>query len=352
MTDVKEEVASFRNLYNAMKKCRKGVMWKDSVSRFNNNGLVSILKLSKSLRDGSYKINKYYNFVIHEPKRREIVSTNFKDRVFQRSLTDNYLYDKITNSFIHDNGACQIGKGTDYAMDRLNTHMQRFFRKHGLDGYVLQCDMKDYFGSTSHKLAKESIRHNVDDEWVLMHTDAIISSFNQGVNPDVGMGLGSQVTQLTQLLVLDKLDHYIKEVLKIKYYIRYMDDFMLIHHDKEYLKDCLEKIKMNVEGLELRLNTKKTQIFPLRQGINFLGFKFKLTETGKIIRILSKENIKKRKRKLRKYKDLVSQGKMTREKADECYTSWKAHANKGNSYNLIKRMDEYYNNLWEGESNV
>ena len=90
-----------------MKKCKKGVMWKDSVSRYYNNGLVSILKLANSLEDNSYKIDKYYEFTIYEPKRREIVSTRFKDRIFQRSLTDNYLYNKITNRFIYDNGACQ-----------------------------------------------------------------------------------------------------------------------------------------------------------------------------------------------------------------------------------------------------
>ncbi len=102
-----------------------------------------------------------------------------------------------------------------------------------------------------------------------------------------------------------------------------------------------------IEALGLSLNIKKTQIFPLKQGINFLGFKFKLTETGKVLRLLSKENIKKRKRKLRKFKKLVDESKMTKEKADECYESWKAHAKKGNSYKLLQRMDEYYKNLWE-----
>lgn len=330
-----------------MKKCKKGVVWKDSVSRYYNNGLVNILKLGNSIENETYKIDDYYKFTIYEPKKREIVSTKFKDRVFQRSLTDNYLYDEITNSFIYDNGACQIGKGTDYAMDRLSCHMQRYFRKYGLDGFVLKIDMKDYFGSTPHCVAKATLRYNVNDKWTLSHTDKIIDSFDQGKDPDIGMGLGSQITQLTQLAVLDKLDHYIKEELKVKYYIRYMDDLVLIHHDQGYLKECLIKIRANVEALGLRLNAKKTQIFLLKQGINFLGFKFKLTENGKVIRLLCKENIKIRKRKLRKYKSLVYNGKMTRDKANECYESWKAHAGKGNSYNLLKRMDEYYSNLWE-----
>lgn len=347
MEDIKEKVCSFGSLYKAMTKCRKGVMWKDSVARYSNNGLSSVLRLHNSLKNGTYKIDGYSRFTIYEPKEREIVSTKLKDRIFQRSLCDIYLYGAITKSFIYDNCACQIGKGTIFAMNRLNCHMQRHFRKHGLNGYVLNCDIKNYFGSTTHVTAKNAVARNVKDKWALERVCDIIDSFSHPDNPGIGMGLGSQVTQLIQLAVLDSVDHFIKEELKIKPYIRYMDDFILIHHDKEYLKECLVKINTKVKEKGLRLNTKKTQIYPLKQGINFLGFKFRLTNTGKVIRLLSKENIKKRKRKLRKFKELVDDGRMTRKKADECYGSWKAHAKKGNSYNLLKRMDTYYKSLWK-----
>ena len=349
MDSIKDTVCSFAYLYKAMTKCRKGVMWKDSVARYSNNGLASVLKLYNSLNTDTYSIDEYHHFTIYEPKEREIVSTRFKDRVFQRSLCDNYLYDVITKSFIHDNCACQVGKGTDFAMDRLNCHMQRYFRKYGLNGYVLRCDIKNYFGSTPHQIAKKTVRRNVKDRWVLGHLENIIDSFSSNDKPGVGMGLGSQVTQLIQLAVLDGLDHTIKEELRIKQYIRYMDDFLLIHNSKEYLRECLLQINAILEKLGLKLNTKKTQIFPLKQGIDFLGFKFKLTETGRVVRIINKENVKKRKRKLRKLKKLVDDGKMTREKADQCYESWKSHAKKGNSYKLLQRMDKYYASLWKEE---
>lgn len=108
MEDIKEKVCSFESLYKAMAKCRKGVMWKDSVARYSNNGLASVLKLCNSLEDNTYKIDDYHRFTIYEPKEREIVSTKLKDRIFQRSLCDNYLYDAITKSFIYDNCACQL----------------------------------------------------------------------------------------------------------------------------------------------------------------------------------------------------------------------------------------------------
>lgn len=347
MSDVRNVVCDFNNLYKAMTKCRKGVMWKDSVARYSNNGLASILKLCNSLEDGTYRIDKYYNFTIYEPKKREIVSTKFKDRVFQRSLCDNYLYDAITRDFITDNCACQVGKGTDFARDRLAQHLRKYFKKHGSNGWVLGCDFRDYFGSTPHKTAKKASQKRINNEWALGHVYDIIDSFNQGDDPEVGMGLGSQVTQLIQLALPSDLDHLIKEKLLIEHFIRYMDDFPLIHQSKEYLKHCLQNIKQALQPLGINLNEKKTQLYPLKQGINFLGFKFKLTKTGKVIRLLSKKNIKRQKRKLRKFKRLVNEGKMTRKKADECYESWRDHANKGNSYKLLQRMDAYYAALWE-----
>jgi len=344
---VKNTICNFDNLYKAMMKCRKGVMWKDSVARYVNNGLASILKLQNDLESGKYEIDDYYRFVIHEPKKREIVSNRFKDRVFQRSMVDNYLYNTIARSFIYDNCACQVGKGTDFARDRLKCHMQRFFRKHGLDGYVLKCDIRNYFGSTNHKKSLSFLKKYVNNPWVYAHLEAIFDSYSDESNPGVGLGLGSQINQLTQLLFLSELDHMIKERLGIKQYIRYMDDFLLLHHDKTYLKHCRQEIEHYLDDLGLRLNEKKTQIFLLKQGINYLGFKFRLTNTGKVLMLLSKENVKKRKRKLRKYKRLVDEGRMTREKANQCYESWKAHAKKGNSYKLLQRMDAYYASLWE-----
>lgn len=331
-----------------MYKCRKGVMWKDPVARYVNNGIINIHKLRKELINNRYKISPYNIFTIYEPKTREIVSTNFKDRVPQTSLNDNYLYPKMTNSFIYDNHACQVGKGTDPARDRLKVHMQRCFRKHGVESYVLSCDFKDFFGSTRHDVAKEVVRKSVDNDWVLMHTDMIIESFNHGEDPKVGMGLGSPITQITQLALPDELEHFIKENLKIQYYIRYMDDFTLIHHDKEYLKYCLEEIKKRIEPLGVSLNTKKTQLYKLKQGIKFLGFTFKLTNTGKVLMILNKENLKIRRRKIKKHKGLLDEGRMTEEQIQQSFDGWKAHAEKGDNYYTIKEMEQFYRKIMMG----
>ena len=129
-------------------------MWKDSTAGYVHNSLLSIYALRQSLINDKYKIDNYTIFTIYEPKKRVIVSTRLKDRVFQRSLCDNYFYRELTKTFIYDNCACQIGKGTDFALNRLSTHLHRYFRKYGCTGYVLKCDIKDYFGSTRHDVAE------------------------------------------------------------------------------------------------------------------------------------------------------------------------------------------------------
>ena len=347
MSKVKENVCSFENLYEAMNKCKNSVMWKTSVSGFVKNGLINCNKLHNQLMDGTYKIDKYSYFTITEPKKRDIVSTRMKDRVFQRSFCDNYLYEVMTKGLIYDNAACQIGGGTDFTRNRLTAHLQRFFRKHGKDGYVLQCDISGYFGNTKHSVAKRIAKERVDDDWALSHIYKIIDSYGTEENPEMGLGLGSQVTQLIQLCILDEMDHFIKDVLRVKAYVRYMDDFLIIHEDKEYLKYCLEEINKQLQKVSLNLNNKKTQIFPLSHGIDFLGFKFLLTDSGKVIKKLLKEKISQKKRKLRKMKKLVDQGLITKEDVNKSYESWKSSVRKGNTYSLIISMDQFYKNLWE-----
>lgn len=152
--------------------------------------------------------------------------------------------------------------------------------------------------------------------------------------------------QIAGITALDGLDHYIKEQLRVKYYLRYMDDSLIIHNDKEFLEDCLIKIKSKLKELGFTLHPKKTRIYKLNKEIKFLGFTHRLTNTGKIVMLVSTDTVKRERRKLVRMSHLVQKGYMKKSKVDECYTSWKAHAGKGNSYKLLKRMDDFYKNLW------
>jgi hypothetical protein len=346
MKSIKETVTSFESLYNATQKCKHNIMWKDSAAGFVKNELVNCCMLKDELRNGKYKIGKYTIFTITEPKRRTIISTKIKDRVFQRSLCDNYLYQSITKHFIYDNCACQAGKGTDFARKRLKCHMQRHFRKHGLSGYVLQCDVHDFFGSTPHDIAFAAVKARALDKWAQGEVKRIIDSYDQGQDPTRGMGLGSQITQLVQLAVLDSLDHYIKERLRIKAYVRYADDFILIHEDKQYLQHCKAQIVSKLQALGLEINERKTNIYKYAQGIKFLGFSFRPTASGKIIMRILPKKVSRERRHMKKLIQRYNDGYMSMHDVEECFGSWKAHATKGNSYKLIGNMNKYVSNLW------
>lgn len=333
---------SFGELYSGLEKCRRNVMWKDSVAGYSINALKNTYKLRQSLLKQTYKIDPYQVFTIHEPKDRTIMATRIKDRQMQRSLCDNILYPQLTRSFIRDNCACLRGRGVDDALGRMDTHLHRHYRKHGPDGWVLQCDIKQYFASTRHDVAINAIAKRVDDPRAVDRAKEIIRSFG---SDGIGIGLGSQVSQLTELAVLDDLDHYIKERLRIKHYIRYMDDFVLIHADKERLVECLGHITEILKDLGLSLN-RKTQIYPLRQGVRFLKWRFILSDTGKVIRKMNPKSISKERRKLRKLKALVDQGKLDMQRVRENYQSWRANAARGNTRGLLIKMDNYYQTVF------
>lgn len=335
-----DDAVTFKELYKGLKKSCCNVRWKDSVTGYEANGLKNTYLLRQSLLDGTYKISGYQRFKVHEPKEREIVATRLKDRQFQRSLCDNVLYPQITRSFIRDNCACQRGKGVDDALDRLTVHLRRYYFKHGPNGWALKCDIRHYFAETPHDVAKAAIRKRLTDQRAAYYTDAIIDSFGG----DKGIGLGSQVSQITELAVLDDLDHYIKERLRIKHYLRYMDDFILIHEDKSVLRAALAEIEKRVSALGMTLN-KKTQILPLKNGVLWLKWRFVLTDTGKVIRKICMKSVVRERRKLRKMAKLAVAGRIPVAAITESFITWKAHAQCGNCRKIVADMQKLYDKL-------
>lgn len=331
--DVKDKIISFSSLYKAATICARNVRWKDSVSSYYNHSLIHTYKLRQSLLKGEYKISPYSKFFVYEPKKREITSTKFKDRVFQRSLCDNYLYQELTKGFIKTNCACQIGKGTDYARDILKNMLKEC---NNTNWWCLKCDLKDFFGSTSHVLAKSAIINRVGDEYVRNCVYDIIDSFDG----DKGIGLGSQVSQIIQLAVLDDMDKLITKDLNIVFYVRYMDDFILFHKSRNYLQYARKKINEYLVKNGLRLSPKKTQLFRLYKPIHFLGFSFQLHGNGKITKKLLKHNTKDERRRLKKMYKTINE-----EHFKECYQSWRAFASKSNSRGRIMKMDRFYKSL-------
>lgn len=341
-----DKAISFKELYKGLSKSANGVTWKDSVAGYTMDGLRNTMKLRRSILNNSYEISSYQKFKIHEPKEREIVATRIRDRQFQRSLCDNVLTPQITRTFTYDNGACLKHKGVDFAMNRLDAHLHRYYRKHGCDGWVLRCDIYHYFPETRHDVAKAAMRKRLDDDRAYNEVERIVDSFEG----DKGIALGSQVSQIMQLAVLDDLDHFIKERMKIKHYIRYMDDFVLIHNDRSVLEECLRYIRSHLENIGLRLND-KTHIHPLRSGIQFLQWKFILTDSGKVIRRVGRRSITKERRRLKKLASKIKNGDMPPEKLSESFYSWRGHIRRGNTWRVEQKMTALYNQLQKEVNN-
>lgn len=347
-TEINEEVErviGFDPLYESMHKCRKGVLWKDSTASFYLNGIERTLYLCKRLHDGTYKARPPIRFMVTSPKPREIASIAFCDRVYQRSLNDNIVYPVMSNSFIYDNYACQKGKGTDAARNRLKEFLHRYFRKHGSVGYVSQFDIHGYYPNMNHVVTEDLFKKKLSPEiFAMVHR--ILTEQYEG---DYGYNPGSQLIQIAGISILDGFDHYVKEQLHAKLYIRYMDDFLIISDDKEYLKYCQSRMEQYLMGIGFTLNMKKTKIYPLSKGIEFLGFRYLLTDTGKVVMTIKSENVKRERRKLRRLVARSKRGCLPREKVDESYKAWRNHASKGNSFKLLQRMDGFYYSLWRSD---
>lgn len=340
MTDF-EKVYNFEALYRAYRKARCGKRWKEAAAKFEVNLLEALNLLSEMLRTRTYKLSPYNVFKVYEPKERVVMSNSYKDKVVQHSLCDNVLEPVLTKSFILDNYASQKNKGTHFGLNRLREFMRSFYRKNGVDGWVLKCDITKYFYCIRHDILKQKLRRHITDANTLWLVDMIIDS-----TEGIGLPIGNQTSQLFALLYLNDLDHFIKEKLGIKYYGRYMDDFYLIHESKEYLRECKREIERHLEALGLTLNN-KTQLLPLKNGIDFLGFHTYLTESGKVIRKVRRHSKNNMRRKLKKFSGMVEGGKTSKERVNCSYQSWRGHASNGNCYHLIRDMDAYKNNLFK-----
>lgn len=349
-----EDVFSFDNLYRSGHICCRGVAWKSSTQMYRFNLVTNTAATRQALLDGTYKSRGFIEFDLYDRgKMRHIRSIHISERVVQRTLCDKAINPILKPSFIYDNGASTQNKGIDFALNRLTCHLQRHYRRHGSEGYVLLFDFSNYFANAQHWPVSRELAKRVHDVRIRALANECLDNFGP-----IGYGLGSQISQTAALMLPNKLDHFIKEKLGIKGYARYMDDGYLIHRSKAYLKSCIAKIKEVCESLGITLNLKKTKIKKLTDGFKFLQVRFKLTETGKVLRKMSYESIKKMRRKLAKFKrwneegrEVVIGGKRIRKifsLSDICkaFGSWLGHMKRGKNFHAIQRMKSYFKTLF------
>lgn len=334
MTDF-EKVVDFHNMYRAFRRAKCGKGFKKSSARFDAAALGGIHTLIQQLKTKEYRVSPYSEFKVYEPKERIIQTTSFKDKVVQHCLCDNVIMPRLEKVFIYDNCAGQRGKGVLFGLDRLSEQMQQFYQKYGFNGYILKCDIRKFFYSISHEPLKDIVEYHFGYDRDVMWLCNLYIDSTQGK----GIPLGNQINQGFALLYLDGMDKLIKYELGIEFYGRYMDDFWLIHPSKEYLKWCLEVIAVYLESLDLELNG-KTQIFPFKNGVSYLGFHTYVSKSGQSFRKLKNQNKRNAQRKFLRMAKLAAAGELQQNKLEASYGAWKNHISHGNCRGLAAVMDQ------------
>ncbi len=318
-------------------RARLGKRHKKEVIEFEMNLSENLWKLHYELKYKKYKTGGYYSFVIYDPKKREIQAIGYRDRIVQHSLCDNYLMPLLEKHLIHDNAACRKGKGTHFAIKRLRYFMTEHYKQNGNGGYFVKVDVKKFFSYINHSVLKEKLKKLNIPEDVLSLLCTIIDSYQGELG--VGLPMGNQSSQAFALFYLNDIDKVIKEKYRVKYYVRYMDDLIMLVDDREKADKLIKDIGGLLEKDKLIINP-KSQVIPVKNGISFLGWTFHFSPTGKIIQKVKQESKKRmyKKAKLRKYQYMTKRiGKANIEATKASYIG---HLKFGNGYIFMKKIEK------------
>lgn len=336
-----EQVVEYDNLYRAYLNARLCKRYRREVLKFTAHLEDYLTLLQSQLKDGTYRLGRYREFYIYEPKQRLIMAQPFKDRVVQWAIYQ-VLHPLFVNSYITDSYACIQGRGTHKAVERLHYWLQQVDRKPEKH-YYLKLDISKYFYRIDHDVLRGILQRKIKDKRMIDLLSIIIESdqtkfgLPPGKSPgevakservsDRGMPVGNLSSQMFANLYLNELDQYCKRVLGIHFYIRYMDDVIILSDSKPQLHEWKELINSFLqEKLKLDLN-EKTCIRPITLGIEFCGYKIWPTHTK-----LRKSTALKMKRKLRFIQKQYARGEITQERAMQTVNSYMG---------ILKHCDSY-----------
>ena len=325
-----QELCSEENLDLAFRKAQKRKSRKPYVIEFNNNLKENLKILRDELLSEKYKPRPLRTFVIRDPKVRKIRKSYFVDRIVHHAIC-NVLEPIFEKRFIYDSFANRIGKGTLNAIKRFDRFKQKVSKNNTRNCYVFKADVKHYFDEVNHNILINILRRKINDKKVI----SLILKILKNHSDNVGMPLGNMTSQFFANVYLNELDQFVKNELKVKYYIRYVDDFVILNNDKNLLENYKERIDIFLkENLRLELHPNKSKILLLNRGISFLGFR-----NYPYHRLLRKSNIRTMKKRIEQ-KDYDS--------LCEFLEGWFSYANHANTYNLRNEITDNVENNFQG----
>jgi retron-type reverse transcriptase len=303
---------TFIKMYEAYKRAAKGKRKKSEVILFEMDLANNLLTILQDINNGSYRLGAYRKFVVYEPKKREILALPFRDRVVHQWYIEEFIKPIFLPKFINTTYACIPERGVHMAVDKLLQYMKLEY-KNNKNFYILKCDISKFFYSIDKKTLYGIISRYVKDNEFLEFTKRLIFDGTGKVK----IPIGNYTSQFFANIYLNELDHFVKEKLKVKYYVRYMDDFIIVLPSKIECKNILREVKKIVEEkLHLTLN-KKTNYFKNIQGVTFCGYRIFLNR-----KYLSKVNKKSIYKRVKRWNKLYTKKKLDILQTKDSFISW------------------------------
>jgi retron-type reverse transcriptase len=317
-----DDIISIENLLKAWEEFLPGKKNREDVCEFSKNLMENILDLYTDLADKSYKHGGYKAFNISDPKPRNIHKASVKDRLLHHAVY-RVLYPFFDKTFLSESYSCRLNKGTHRAINKFRSFAFKESKNDSKTLWILKCDIRKFFASIDQIVLIQILEKYIADGDIIQLLSKVIYSFHS-IKVGVGLPLGNLTSQLLVNIYMNPFDQFIKHRLKVKYYIRYADDFVIFSQDKDYLWELVPKIADFLEEeLKLTLHPDKLFVKTLASGVDFLGWVH--FPNHRVLRTATKRRVLKALDQSENTNSLVS------------YSGLLKH---GNQYLLKKKIDE------------
>ncbi len=342
-------LCSIENLELAFRKAKKRKSFRPYVQEFEQNMLENLNKLHCELATETYQPLPLTTFILRDPKTRKISVSDFRDRIVHHALC-NVIEPIFEKRFIFDSYANRKGKGTSAALRRFHlfkrkvskngTKVDKKFNNNYVCGYVLKADIRHYFDTVDHGTLLDILSKRIHDKKVMYLIKKILAN-HKTTQQGKGMPLGNLTSQFFANVYLNELDYFVKHSLKAKYYLRYVDDFVIFHESPKVLEEYKEQINCFLrEKLQLELHPDKSKIKPLAKGLDFVGYRIFYYFT-----LLRKRNINKIYLKLQEVEELYKNGLISTETIDATINGWFGYMKGSNTFKLQQKILKSANEL-------
>ncbi len=343
-----KELCSLENLELAFNKAKKRKSRKNYVKEFEDNLEKELLLLHKELTTYIYEPRPLKRFIIRDPKTRTIHASDFRDRVVHHALV-NTLNPIFEPTFIYDSYASRKNKGTHKAIERFDSFKRKITNNgrlvknphdnNSVIGYALKADIRHYFDTVNHEILLNILKRKIKDENVMWLIKKILDNFDAKIEGR-GMPLGNLTSQFFANIYLNKLDYFVKHRLKTKYYLRYVDDFVILHDNLKILEEYKEKIEEYLKNLGLELHPDKSKILTLKAGVTALGYRN--FYCYKLLRISNKRKFEKTLDKKMQY---CNEGFLSKNNILNYMQGWFGYAQWANTYEYRKEITNKINSI-------